>query len=184
MGLVYLPLCNVIQIILHFSAPTIIISMFNKLFWWNKSQPWVPSFRDLQSHWVLVTGWNNVLVIIGAASIFARIYNRAPMLCSLSRGPVAPNLSSYCPCEVSVRNICPYKMIQRHLDVFVVPPDSWGSAQCHQHIGISCFTPTSDNPLGDHMFPYTDSYNAYRFPIAYPRGYEGLLAVAWAEHAV
>ena len=33
--------------LLCFNTATMIISVFNKLFWWHKCQPWVPSFPEL-----------------------------------------------------------------------------------------------------------------------------------------
>ena len=69
----HLRLCHVTQTILHFSIPIMTISMFGKLFWWCKCQPWVPLFGELQSCWIQVIDWNNASMVIGAPPISAQI---------------------------------------------------------------------------------------------------------------
>ena len=46
-----------LESLLHFSIPTLNVSIFSQLSWWHKSQPWAPSFRKLPNtldkcHWL------------------------------------------------------------------------------------------------------------------------------------
>ena len=90
--------------LLHFTIPTMNVSMFSQLSWWHKCQPCVPSFRELpkrldKCHWS-----EQCLSDYRCCPHLCPDYIMgAPMLCSLSRRQsltlkVSLNLSNDFPC--------------------------------------------------------------------------------------
>ena len=83
-----------------------IISIFSKLFRWDKCQTWDLRSGISQICWILVTGRNTGLLTIGTTPSLLRLYHE-PTICRISWiSKVSPNLSSYVFYEGSVPKFC------------------------------------------------------------------------------
>ena len=131
-------LCHAIGTILHFSMPTMIFYSFFQLF-----GTWVPLLRNPQICGILVTDQNNTSVIIGTGPISARILSWGTdtflfiMLEIIETKGLSQSFQLLALSRLGPQVSTPYKILLRHLDVFVVPSESQKSAQYHQHIVIS-----------------------------------------------